>query len=182
VQWIVDDYKGNGTKLRILDIGTGSGCIAVSLKKALPSAEVWALDVSVGALDVARKNANANHVEIIFIHENILEKDFVVKPHFFDIVVSNPPYVRNSEKQEMSKNVKDHEPGQALFVDDDDPLVFYRQIAKIALHSLKPTGKIFLEINQYLGAETVKLMQNSGFREVVLRRDLNGNDRMLRIG
>ncbi len=181
VQWIIDDYKGNGEVLKILDIGTGSGCIAISLKKALPSAELWAVDVSAGALDVARENALSNQVEINLLQENILKRNDITRADYFDIIVSNPPYVRESEKQEISKNVKDHEPAQALFVDDDDPLVFYRQIATIAINSLKPAGKLFLEINQYLGVETVKLLQNSGFKDVVLRKDLNGNERMIRI-
>lgn len=180
VQWIVDEYKDCGTALRILDIGTGSGCIAIVLKKNLPSAEVWAVDVSQGALEVARKNALFNQVEINFMQEDILKVDELGGTGFFDIIVSNPPYVRKSEKQEISKNVKDHEPGQALFVDDGDPLVFYRRIAEIAKKSLKPTGKLFLEINQYLSKETVDLLKGSGFTDLLLRKDLSDNNRMVR--
>ncbi len=180
VQWVIDDYKENGKILKILDIGTGSGCIAVSLKNALPSAGLWAVDVSTGALDVARKNALSNQVEINFLQENILKRNIIIGSDYFDIIVSNPPYVRESEKQEISVNVKDHEPAEALFVGYDDPLVFYQRIAKIAMNLLNPAGKLFLEINQYLGIETVRLLKNSGFEDVVLRKDLNGNDRMIR--
>ena len=180
VQWIVDDCSEGGAGMRILDIGTGSGCLAISLKKALPLAEVWAMDILKDALVVAHKNAESNQVEVNFIHEDILKKDVVKGLSKFDLIVSNPPYVRESEKLEISKNVKDHEPAQALFVNDDDPLVFYRQISKVAMTSLNPGGKLFLEINQYLANDTIKLLQESGFEETKLRKDLNGNDRMIR--
>ena len=189
VEWIIESQKSKvkSQKISILDIGTGSGCIPISLKKEIPNAIVSAIDVSEKALEMARKNAVDNEVEVHFILQNILEIDTLNElpiSNFqfqteFDVIVSNPPYVRNLEKQEIKKNVLDYEPHLALFVEDSDALLFYRKIAQLALTSLTPNGKLFIEINQYLGKETVELLENLGFKNIELRKDFVGNDRMI---
>jgi release factor glutamine methyltransferase len=179
VEWIIESTKpgmGNG-KLKILDIGTGSGCIAVSLAKNIPNAEVFAIDVSEEALATAKKNAVINKVEVTFLLKNILETEDLGQQ--FDIIVSNPPYVRNLEKAEIKPNVLEYEPHLALFVEDTDALLFYRKIGQLAAKSLSPNGKLYFEINQYLGKETAALLENLGFRNVILKKDIYGNDRML---
>lgn len=165
---------------KILDIGTGTGCIAISLTKNIKDASVYALDVSSDALEIARKNARKNEVAIQFIQQNILEANSKFQiPNSVDIIVSNPPYVRNLEKEEIKPNVLEFEPHLALFVPNDDALIFYRKIAQIAQEILAPNGLLFFEINQYLGKETVGLLQNLGFKNITLRKDLLGNDRMI---
>ena len=180
VDWIVETEKKNNKreKLAILDIGTGTGCIPISLKKNIPQAEISAIDVSEEALKIARKNAESNQVEINFILQNILETEDLKQQ--FDIIVSNPPYVRNLEKQEIKKNVLEFEPHLALFVEDTDALLFYRKIAQLALKNLTPNGLLFFEINQYLGKETVELLENLGFKNIELKKDIYGNDRMIK--
>ena len=179
VEWIVESTKheAGSLKLNILDIGTGSGCIPISLKKEIPNAGVFTIDVSEKALEMARKNALDHAVEVNFMLKNILETDSLVGK--YDVIVSNPPYVRNLEKQEIKKNVLAYEPHLALFVEDSDALLFYRKIAQLALTSLTPNGKLFFEINQYLGKETVALLENLGFKNIELRKDFVGNDRMI---
>ena len=179
VEWIVDGQKTKDKrqKVSILDIGTGSGCIPISLKKEIPNSLVAAIDVSEKALEMARKNAVDNEVEVNFILQNILESESLIEK--YDIIVSNPPYVRNLEKQEIKKNVLDYEPHLALFVEDTDALLFYRKIAQLALSGLAPNGKLFFEINQYLGKETIELLENLGFKNIELRKDFVGNDRMI---
>jgi release factor glutamine methyltransferase len=180
VEWILESQKSKtkNQKLRILDIGTGSGCIAISLAKNIASAKVFALDVSEKALATAEKNAGNNKVEVTFITQNILQTDDLKQQ--FDVIVSNPPYVRNLEKQEIKKNVLDNEPHLALFVEDNDALVFYSKIAKLALKNLTVNGELFFEINQYLGKETVDLLAEIGFKNIELRKDIYGNDRMIK--
>lgn len=163
--------------LKILDIGTGSGCIPISLKKNLPNAEVYAIDVSEKALATATKNAELNEVDVHFILKNILQTDDLEQQ--FDIMVSNPPYVRNLEKAEINPNVLEYEPHLALFVDDNDALLFYRKITELATKNLNPNGKLYFEINQYLGKETVALIESFGFKNVDLIQDIYGNDRMI---
>lgn len=184
VDWIVKDaQKTNLQPTTILDIGTGSGCIAISLAKNLPSAEVYAIDISEKALQVAKQNAKQNGVTVHFIEADILSSDTnlnTTKDLRFDIIVSNPPYIRNLEKVEIKKNVLDYEPHTALFVNDENPLIFYKAIADFAKKNLKKEGKLYLEINQYLGKETISLLQNKGFKNTELRKDLFGNDRMLK--
>ena len=180
VEWIIESQKSKvqSQKLEILDIGTGSGCIPISLKANLPQANVSAIDVSEQALEVAKINAVSNNVEVNFIQANILEVEDLNQ--HFDVIVSNPPYVRNLEKQEIKKNVLDYEPHLALFVEDTDALLFYRKIAQLALKNLSPNGLLFFEINQYLGNETVELLENLGFKNIELKKDIYGNDRMIR--
>ena len=186
VQWILLDTEQSGRviersrndrSLQILDIGTGSGCIAIALAKHLPNVKVFALDVSEGALNVARKNAASNGVDITFLHEDILNTELELD---FDVIVSNPPYVRELEKNEIQKNVKDFEPDTALFVPDEDPLLFYRAIIDFAENHLSEKGKLYFEINQYLGEETKALFHARNFSEIELRKDMFGNDRMLK--
>ena len=180
VEWIIESIKSEvqSRKLEILDIGTGTGCIPISVKTNLPQANVSAIDVSEKALEVAKRNAASNKVEINFIQTNILE--VLDLNQNFDVIVSNPPYVRNLEKEEIKKNVLDYEPHLALFVEDTDALIFYRKIAQLALKNLTPNGLLFFEINQYLGNETVKLLQNLGFKNIELKKDIYGNDRMIK--
>lgn len=182
------NFQLPASSLNILDIGTGTGCIPISLKTNLPEANVLAIDVSEKALEVAKRNAQSNKVEVNFIQANILEVEDLSKlplpnaQNLFplDIIVSNPPYVRNLEKEEIKKNVLDYEPHLALFVEDTDALLFYRKIAQLALKNLAPNGLLFFEINQYLGKETVELLQNLGFNTIELKKDMYGNDRMVK--
>ena len=178
VDWIVQKskIKNQKSKIKILDIGTGSGCIAISLAKNLPNAEVFALDVSEKALATAQKNAELNQVQVQFICQSILETEDLGQQ--FDVIVSNPPYVRHLEKQEIKKNVLDNEPHLALFVADDDALIFYRKIAQLAQKNLSQTGHLYFEINQYLGQEMLDLLQEMDFKNSELRQDIYGNDRM----
>lgn len=177
VDWILNDSDPTPS-LTVLDIGTGSGCIPISLAKNLNRPKVSAIDVSKQALDVAKRNASTHEVSINFIEQDVLSLEKL--PQSFDIIVSNPPYVRELEKQEIRKNVLEHEPHLALFVPDQDALIFYRKIAQLAVKNLSGNGKLYLEINQYLGNETVELLKNIGFSEVQLKKDLLGNDRMIR--
>ena len=180
VDWILTNQRINESTnpLRILDIGTGSGCIAISLAKNISNAQVFAIDVSEKALATAQKNAEINEVNVTFFEKNILETDDLEQQ--FDIIVSNPPYVRELEKQEIKKNVLDNEPHLALFVDDNDALVFYRKIAELAQKNLSPNGQLFFEINQYLGKEMMGLLEKMGFKNIELRKDIYGNDRMIK--
>ena len=179
VDWIVQKSKIKNQKstLKILDIGTGSGCIAIALAKNLPNAQVFALDVSEQALATAKTNAEKNQVQLAFIHQSILETEDLEQQ--FDVIVSNPPYVRELEKQEIKKNVLDNEPHLALFVEDNDALIFYRKIAQLAQKNLNPQGQLYFEINQYLGQEMLDLLRKMGFKNSELRQDIYGNDRMI---
>ena len=177
VQWILDDLKDQIREdFSILDIGTGSGCIAVSLAKNLPGANVTAMDISEKALQVARTNSQINNVQVNFLKKDILGSEISEK---FDIIVSNPPYVRELEKEEMQKNVLEHEPGLALYVKDEDPLLFYRRISLLAAAALEKNGKLYFEINQYLSKETELILKENGFI-TELRKDIFGNFRMLK--
>lgn len=180
VEWIINENASpdKNKKIRILDIGTGTGCIAISLAKNLPNAEVFGVDVSKKAIETAKRNAIRNDVDVTFMFLDILEtEEFTCQ---FDIIVSNPPYVRNLEKIEIKKNVLDYEPHLALFVEDNDPLIFYRKIASLAQNGLLKNGKLYFEINQYLGKEMIDLLESMSFENVELRKDIYDNDRMIK--
>jgi len=173
-----DSYQSKQKLVSILDIGTGSGCIAVSLAKHLANVEVTGYDISQDALQIASENAVANEVAVTFKQVDILQAE-KLEPSF-DIIVSNPPYVRELEKEEIQSNVLDHEPHTALFVSNTDPLIFYRTIGQLAFDNLSGNGWLFFEVNQYLGKETVQLLKDIGFTSVQLRKDIFGNDRMIK--
>tara|TARA_B100000809_G_scaffold266760_2_gene331313 strand:+ start:46868 stop:47719 length:852 start_codon:yes stop_codon:yes gene_type:complete len=175
VSWVLESIVSK-KEISILDIGTGSGCIAISLAKNLPNAKVTAIDFSEVAIEVAQKNADLNEVTIAFIKQDILAADTL--PKSFDFIISNPPYVRELEKEEIKNNVLSFEPHSALFVADDNALVFYRKIADLAKKHLKPNGQLFFEINQYLGKETLHMLTEKGFTQNELKKDIFGNDRM----
>jgi release factor glutamine methyltransferase len=177
VNWIVNDYK-NESELKILDFGTGSGCIAISLAKFFPKAQIYAVDVSTEALKVAETNALKNNVNINFVEANIL--DIEILQEKYDIMVSNPPYIREIEKELMQKNVVDNEPHLALFVKDNDPLIFYNKIADLAIHNLTKNGSLYFEINQYLGDEITLLLEQKGFKNCILKKDFYDVDRMIK--
>jgi release factor glutamine methyltransferase len=177
VYWILEEVK-NISISTIVDIGTGTGCIPISLKKNLPKSTVFGIDISEEALKVANENAQMNEVDVHFVQKNILETSDLQNQ--FDVIVSNPPYVRNLEKAEINTNVLAFEPHLALFVSDEDPLIFYRKIAELAKNNLKQNGLLFFEINQYLGKETVSLLTDLGFKNIELRKDIYGNDRMVK--
>lgn len=201
VAWVVENVNANTNLLpltsnlspfKLLDIGTGSGCIAVALAKKLKEAEVEAWDVSDDALEMARENAKRNGVQVKTSKVDVLDinansnsqlstVNFQLSPlTSYNIIVSNPPYICEEEKAEMERNVLEHEPRLALFVPDDDPLLFYRRIAELGLSLLKEKGLLFFEINRRFGEEVVKMLQGKGYREVELRQDMFGNDRMVK--
>jgi release factor glutamine methyltransferase len=195
VDWIVKDVKASGkdvfqkgatdadltTQLKILDIGAGSGCIALGLKKAMPKAEVWGCDVSEEALNVARRNGSALDIRVDFQGIDFLEE----AQHKFlptvDIIVSNPPYIPLKEKEGMNANVVDHEPHTALFVPNNDALVFYRSIARFAKKRLYANGAIYLETHEDLGQEVIALFKKEGFASIELKKDMQGKDRMIKV-
>jgi release factor glutamine methyltransferase len=183
VEWVLHKQSKNDKQLNILDIGTGSGCIAISLAKNLPNAKVYALDISTEALQIARQNAVLNHVNIEFVEANILNSntwnsDF--KNLRFDIIVSNPPYVRELEKEQMKANVLDNEPHLALFVDDDNPLKFYKAITQYAVDNLTTHGDLFFEINEYLGNQMIQLLNDYNYDDIELEQDIFKKDRMIK--
>lgn len=181
VQWIIADCKNyHKSSIKILDIGTGSGCIAISLAKNIPNAQVYALDISENALSIAMENAELNKVKIEFEKLNILETNDLNQT--FDIIVSNPPYVRLQEKQQIQKNVLDFEPEIALFVDDENPLVFYDKIVLLAKNHLTKNGQLYFEINQYLGNEMLDLLKTHQFKNIKLKKDFHEVDRMVKAG
>jgi release factor glutamine methyltransferase len=176
VAWILKQTDSSQS-LKILDIGTGSGCIAISLAKHLPNAEIYALDVSPKALEIAEYNAQQNAVKLNMIKANVL--DWKPTDLSFDLIVSNPPYVREIEKERMAPNVLEHEPHLALFVENDNPLVFYRAIVELGKQTLKKQGQLYFEINEYLGKETQALFSSDTFEDVQLKSDIFGKHRMI---
>jgi release factor glutamine methyltransferase len=181
VEWIISSCKFPVDELKILDIGTGSGCIAVSLKRRIRKAEVWACDISTGALDVAKKNAEALGTSV-----NLLQLDFLDKKQWeqlpaFNIIVSNPPYVPVNDQATMQKNVLDHEPHAALFVPDTDPLIFYSAIAEFGKEHLNRPGNIFCEIHENLGKSAMDIFTAQGY-SATLKKDMQQKDRMIRSG
>ncbi|CAI8348993.1 MAG TPA: peptide chain release factor N(5)-glutamine methyltransferase [Flavobacteriaceae bacterium] len=178
VDWIISNHKHQGSGLEILDIGTGSGCIAVALAKNFSKASISGLDISEKALEVAQENAIKNQVLVSFCQKDILETTALEKK--YDVVVSNPPYVRQLEKKAMSANVLDNEPGGALFVPNEDPLLFYRKIAQLALVSLQEKGWLYFEINEYLSNEMDALLNEIGFVNIEIKKDFRAVPRMIK--
>ncbi|MCD2259285.1 peptide chain release factor N(5)-glutamine methyltransferase [Psychroserpens luteolus] len=181
VALILEDFKGQSCK--ILDIGTGTGCIAISLAKHIEHASVSAVDISEDAIIIAKQNAEINTVDVNFITDDILNPRYV-KPvsgsHDYDVIVSNPPYVRHLEKIEIKPNVLDHEPHLALFVDDKNPLQFYKAICEFSQTHLKDNGVLYFEINEYLGEEMIELLTDFNFKHIELKKDLSGKDRIIK--
>lgn len=177
VEWITHEYKATSS-CRMLDIGTGSGCIAVSLAKKLPAARVEAWDISEGALEVARRNAGINGVSVAFRLQDVLKAE--VSSPSYEVMVSNPPYITHREKMEMEANVLEWEPHTALFVPDTDPLLFYRKIAQLGVKALADGGSLYFEINRAYGKETVEMLQGLGYRQIELKKDMFGNERMIK--
>ena len=180
VHWILEDIKemNLSSSYKILDIGTGSGCIAIALATKLQKVKVSAIDISERALKVAKLNAINNNVAIEFEQKNILNTESLSEE--YDVIVSNPPYVRESEKRNMNANVLNHEPATALYVSDENPLVFYTKIAQIASTHLKNNGSLYFEINEYLSKDVVNMLKSEGFSEVEIRKDLFGKERMIK--
>ena len=170
----------NKNVITLLDIGTGSGCIPISIKKTLPYLDVYALDVSKEALALAQQNASSLDANITFYHQNILEKKEWDNLPMFQIIVSNPPYIPHREADLMPQNVKRFEPHLALFVEDDDPLIFYRMIADFALEKLEKGGFLFFETNEFNALEVLSMLENKSFTNVVLEKDIDGKNRMIR--
>jgi release factor glutamine methyltransferase len=177
VGWIAGDCEGKEACC-ILDIGTGSGCIPVSLAHRLPKAEVESWDISEDALQVARRNAERNGVEVLFRQKDVLKAS--PDEARYDVIVSNPPYIAEKEKVDMEANVLDWEPSIALFVPDEDPLLFYRKIAQLGCSMLKEGGALYFEINRAYGQETIQMLEAMGYKEIELRKDSWGNDRMMK--
>lgn len=176
VGWALQAYDDR--MRRVLDIGTGSGCIAIALAKMRPQWRVEAVDVAESALQVARKNADDHGVSVVFHRADALQMQGVQGE--YDLIISNPPYITPSEQRDMHLNVLEHEPHTALFVPEEDPLLYYRHIARYARHALKAAeGSLFFEINRRYGADVVALLEQEGFVQCELRRDLSGNDRMV---
>lgn len=185
IEWVLSDRseRTDESQLRILDIGTGSGCIAITLAKHLSGAHVFAMDVSREALQIAQKNADSNVVNVQFIHDDILKfghTELDSTSQKFDIIISNPPYVRHLEKAEIKPNVLNNEPHLALFVDDENPLQFYKAICEYATKYLNDCGQLYFEINEYLGEDMLRLLEHYGFKNIELKQDMFGKDRMIK--
>jgi release factor glutamine methyltransferase len=195
VEWIIQDVRSSGynvfsrgttesdetTLLKILDVGTGSGCIALAIKKEMPLAEVWGCDVSEEALNVARRNGSALDIRVDFQGLNFLDPLQQKQLPTVDILVSNPPYIPIRDKELMNKNVVDHEPHTALFVPDEDALLFYKALAKFASQRLHHNGSIYMEIHEDLGNEVVKLFREEGYNKIELRKDMQQKNRMVKV-
>jgi len=178
VKWIIDDHKGE--RCRMIDLGTGSGCIALALAKNFPDAAVYATDIHKEALDLASDNARKLGLDVEFFLHDVSREDPPNGFSHLDLVVSNPPYIPFKERDSMDANVREFEPASALFVPDEDPLVFYRHIAGFGQKALHPGGMLYLEIHENFGQQVTGLLQKSGFEKVTLRKDINGKDRMVR--
>jgi release factor glutamine methyltransferase len=195
VAWIINDVRASGYNvfsrgtadadetdlLKILDVGTGSGCIALALKKAMPQAEVWGCDLSEEALNVARRNGSALNIRVDFQGLNFLDQLQQKQLPTVNILVSNPPYIPIRDKDLMNKNVVEHEPHTALFVPNDDPLIFYRALAKFASHRLHENGNIYMEIHEDLGNDVVRLFSDEGYNKIELRKDMQQKNRMVKV-
>jgi release factor glutamine methyltransferase len=195
VEWVINDIKASGLDvftrdmagadktnlLKILDVGTGSGCIALALKKAMPKAEIWGCDMSEEALNVARRNGSALDLRVDFQGLNFLDPEQQRQLPTVNILVSNPPYIPIKDKQLMDRNVVEHEPHVALFVPNDDPLVFYRALAKFGMHRLYENGSIYMEIHEDLGNQVTDLFKEQGYFSVVVKKDMQGKNRMVKV-
>jgi release factor glutamine methyltransferase len=181
VNWVAETVKRRPARAaRLLDIGTGSGCIAIALKKQFPSMAIQAVDISEGALQVAQKNAATHLSPIDFHHLDILSKESSKTLGKFDLIVSNPPYVTKGEASSMKKNVLQNEPHIALFVDDEDALKFYRAITEFACAHLNNNGTLFFEINEAMGEQVSEFLAHEGFSDVELKNDLQNKERMVK--
>ncbi|OOQ62158.1 peptide chain release factor N(5)-glutamine methyltransferase [Mucilaginibacter pedocola] len=183
VEWVLSSQKSkveSQKNVSILDIGTGSGCIAISLKKNLPAATVTAVDISVDALKTAKQNAVINETNVEFVEMDILHPNHSLLTPHYSLIISNPPYVTLHDKIQMHTNVTDFEPHSALFVPEDEPLLFYKAITDFAVTHLSPGGMLFFEINEAFGQETVELLADKGFKDTELRKDMSGRDRMVK--
>jgi release factor glutamine methyltransferase len=179
VQWIIDEQKKRPDKtISILDIGTGSGCIAISLSKNIHNCKITAIDVSKEALKIAKKNAKTNNAMVYFLEIDILNTHKL--PDKYDIIVSNPPYVLEQEKEHMHNNVLQHEPSLALFVKDSNPLLFYDKISDLSINHLNKSGQLYFEINQSYSKETEKLLKDKGFDDITIKNDFRDNKRMIK--
>jgi release factor glutamine methyltransferase len=178
VAWAVQLCKDE-KNIEIMDMGTGSGCLAIALDKSLHCKRCVAVDISKNALEIARKNNRTNRSKVVFRQWDVLKNSHRKLKNKFDLIVSNPPYVTEKEKALMQVNVLDHEPHEALFVEDNDPLLFYRALGKFAINNLKPKGKLMVEINEAYGIEVVNLFLGLGFSDLVLKTDIHGKDRMV---
>ena len=179
VEWVISDCKFPIHTLSILDIGSGSGCIPIALKKRLGKADVWSCDISPDALKVANQNAETLGINVNFIELNFLNEPERETLPLFDIIVSNPPYIPRKDKEDMNRNVTDHEPATALFVPDNDALIFYKAIAAFGKNHLTRNGIIYMEINENLGEETAAMFQLKGYKTVI-KKDMQGKDRMIK--
>jgi release factor glutamine methyltransferase len=178
VDWIINDNKGN--KYTILDIGTGCGCIAIVLARNLTSCNIEALDISKKAINMAKTNARINNASVRFFQCDILKYETKKLKRNYDIIVSNPPYIRESEKSALPGNVLYYEPQKALFVPDDDPLIFYSAIAKFGLRNLKDKGILYLEINEALAKQVTEELDKHNYEKIIIGKDINGKDRMVK--
>lgn len=178
VHWILEDHQAR-TALRVLDIGAGSGCIAVTLKKNRPDWEVWALDISAGALALTEENAMLHQCELQYVQQDILNEDQWPALGKFDVIVSNPPYIPLEEKRLMPPQVLQYEPALALFVPDETPLLFYRVIARFASGALLPGGRLYWELNEFNAGETAQLLEDAGLAHPGIRHDMQGKPRMM---
>lgn len=169
----------NRSAQRVLDVGTGSGAIALALKRYLPQAEVWATDFSENALECARENAENLKLDVNFLHHDILNDTIDSLPQDLDILISNPPYIPISEKKNLHRNVKDYEPDSALFVPDSTPLIFYKKIAQVGIELLKPTGVLLFETYHLFQNQMVEMLQSLGYKQVVITKDLQGKSRFV---
>ncbi len=180
VFWVKESWENRQKGKSVLDIGTGSGCIALLTKHLLPQMLVHAVDISPTALEVAKENANKYQLELHFSQLDILEPSNWTKHDSYDVIISNPPYIPQKDQTIMEERVYLQEPSIALFVPDDDPLLFYRQIAQFAQQHLKPNGELFLEIHEQYGHHTSVLLEEYGFQKIILQKDLSGRDRMIK--
>lgn len=180
VEWMLKDAETNKQPINILDIGTGSGCIPIALKKNMPAAEVWAVDINNEALLVAQRNADTQQTSITFQQADILNKPYPSVLPTFDVIVSNPPYIPLSDKTAMHPNVLQHEPHLALFVANEDPLLFYNAIVDFAQSHLNPGGSLYFEIHEAMGEEVKQQLTQKGFINVQVKKDMQGKDRMVK--